>query len=438
MADPRPDAATLLQACRDAGAADAEVLVTEGTITVLSCDRGGRSRSAPRDTWAASVRVVDGRGAVGRIELSGGKRLDPRKAAQQALDRAAAASPDPADGPPVRLDVPERGLGILDLRLEAMDDEARTEVIELNLEGAEGAAEGVEPESFTYRERVQTRSFRSTNGVVAVEQSSRFELTGQVRDTRSGQVLTDSVHSRHFADVASVPLGVDLCRRLAGYGVEAPLPTGNVALLLDPIAVARLLPVLAPAFSGEVIEAGRSFLAGRLGQRIASSRLHIIDDAAAAGALETRAFDDRGVPAMPIPLLREGVCGSTYRGPRLARQRNQRPTGHERADGSLWPGNLVVRSGTRSRNMLLPDLRAHVAIADLLDLGGVDLVQGTLDLPVLALAMDGPQVVGCAGQRRLQCTITDLLSAVVHVCSDQQRIRDVDACTWILEGVALS
>ncbi|RME24693.1 MAG: hypothetical protein D6798_10605 [Deltaproteobacteria bacterium] len=437
MRDPRPDTATFLQACRDAGATDVEVLIVEGTEISMSADRNGRTRKEPAEVWEASVRVVDRRGAVGRVALTRRSRVDPGKVARRAMDRAAAASPDPDDGPAVRLDVPDRGLGILDPRLEVMDDDARVEVIESNLEGAEGAAEGIEPESFVYRERVLTRSFRSTRGVVATERSSRFELTGTVRDRRTGQVLTDAVDSRHFADVASVPLGVDLARRLAGYGVEAPLPTGNVALLLDPLAVARLLPALAPAFSGEAIEAGTSFLTGWIGQRVASSRLHILDDAAAPGALETRAFDDRGVPAMPIPLLREGVCGSTYLGPRLARRRNQRPTGHERADGSLWPGNLIVRSGTRSRNMLLPDLGAHVAIADFLDLSGVDLAAGTLDLPVMALAMDGPQVVGCAGPRRLQCAIPDLLSAVVHVCSDQERIRNVDACTWILEGIAL-
>lgn len=436
MTQPRPDVAVLLSACRDAGAVEAEALVDECEVYGVAEDTSGRSRRAPSYAWSCAVRVRDGAGREA-VVTAAGRLVDGPAALAKAAMAAAAVAPVLSDGgPALRLDVQDRGLGILDLRLPTIEDEDRVETVELNMDGARGVVDGVDPVSFVYEEQRRSRHFAATNGIAVREESSTFTLTGTLRDRRNdGLVLVDRIESRHFADVASVPLGVDLARRLAGYRVTQARSETENGVVVDPLVVAQLLPALAPAFSAERIAAGGSFLAGRLGQAIGSARLHIIDDPGLPGALRTRSFDDRGVPPMAVPLLREGVAESTYLGPRLARQRRQRPTGHERLDGSLWSGNLIVRSGTRSRNMLLPEMGPLLALVDILDLSGVDLVKGTLDLPVRAARMEGAEILGGLGVLRLQCTIEELLRSVVDVCSDQERIRDVDACTWICQGL---
>lgn len=437
MSELRAFNAGLAQAARDAGAVDVEVLSELVIRRAFQDGAQGRARGRPFRSTTVTLRVRDGRGAPGLVTATDPSPGALVELARSAVARAGAAQPDPLAGPPERLDVAERGLGIQDVRLPTIEDADRAEVPQSNVEGATGVADGIVAARFSYVEEQRERALHSSNGVIAVEPSTCFLLEGVVQDERTGVTLTDSVQSRHFADVASVPLGVDLARRLAAFRTEAAPPPGECALLLSPVAVARLLPALVPAFAAEAIEAGRSFLSGRLGQRVASARLHLIDDPGLSGALRTRAFDDRGVPPMAVPLLREGMSGGVYLGPELARSRGLRPTGHRRADGGLWPGNLVLRPGSRSRNMLLPDLGRHLAVDDFLDLDGIDLARGTLDLPVRTLVMNGPEVVGCAGVARLTCAIPTLLQAVTDLCSDQERIRDVDACTWITHGLAL-
>jgi len=437
----RSISATLTQACREAGAVEVEVLVEEvqrrGVRGGPQSVPGSRSPLRRSSELRCTVRARDERGAVGVVTATDPAPLALSELARSAVARARLAAPDPYGGAPDRLDIPDRGLGILDLRMDELEDSDRADVVRDNIEGAQGLADGVVPVRFTYVEEEIDRLIQTSAAVLATEHSCRFRLEGVVRDEQRGEELTEVVESRRFADVASMPLGVDLARKLATLRTRAELPPAPYALLLDPTAVARLLPALAPAFSAEAIAAGASFLAGRLGSRVASSKVHLIDDPGLTGALRSRAFDDRGIPPMALPLLREGLSGATYLGPELARARGQRPTGHRRADGSLWTGNLLLRAGTRTRNMLLPDLRRHVAIDDFLDLAGLDLQAGTMDVVVRALVMEGPEVVGCAGPRRLRCSVVDLLSAVVDACSDQERIRDVDACTLIVQGPTL-
>ncbi|MCB9777111.1 MAG: hypothetical protein H6742_00940 [Alphaproteobacteria bacterium] len=436
--DLRTIATALVGAAQDAGATHVEVEVRSTTRRAYEQGQRGRGRSAPAERVWCSVRVRDRRQATGLWQ--GEPRVSDTAAhlAGQALAAAAATPPDPADVRAGRLDVPDRGLGILDIRQEGITEADRAEVLEMNVEGVEGLAPGIVPVGFSYVEDRIERVFATSTGQLSTELSSRFLLRGTLRDEQAdGAELVDSIQSRHFADVASVPLGVDMARRLEGFRTPADLPTGTTTLVIDQIAVARLLTALAPAFSAIAIESGQSFVAGRLGERIGSTKLHVIDDPGLSGALHTRSFDERGVPPMAIPLLREGVVGGAYVGPAMAAARGQRPTGHSRADGSLWIGNIIQRAGTRSRNMLLPEKGVLVAVEDILDTSGIDIVAGTIDVPVRALSMDGPTVVGCAGERRLRCSIEELLLAVEDVCSDQIRIREADVSTWIVEGISL-
>ncbi len=431
MSEAKALSLSLFLAARESGASDVEVLVDEVVRRVFQEGSAGRLRGRSQAETRVHLRVRDERGGVGVATAVDPSPHGFADLARSALGRAGLATPDPLGGPPERLDVPQRGLGICDLRVPTMEDADRMDALAQSVEGLGPQVEAVR---FTYLEEQRTRVFHCSNGLNVHEASTLFSIDGLVRDRETGLESSQRLESRHFADVASVPLGVEIARRLLVQRTAVPAPP-DCALLLGPGAVARLLPALMPAFSAEAMAEGRSFLAGKMGERIGSGRIHLIDDASLSGALKTRAFDDRGVAPLPVTLLREGVLTGCHVGAARARAMGGRPTGHERADGGFDWGNLILRAGSRTRNMLLPELGEHLAIEEILGVEGVDLATGQLDLPVRVLVMSGPQVVGTAGEGRLRVGVVELLSAVVELCSDQERIRETDACTWILRGI---
>jgi predicted Zn-dependent protease len=151
--------------------------------------------------------------------------------------------------------------------------------------------------------------------------------------------------------------------------------------------------------------------------------------------MATRGFDERGVPPVSINLIKEGRAAGLYQGLGAAESVDARPSGHERTDGSIWPGNLVVRPGSRSRNMLFPDLGTFVLVAEITDAGGVDPATGEIDIGALVFVADASGELGCAGVHRLRCTTDELLSGVQRICNDQQRHGIVDTATWIVNGI---
>ena len=399
-------------------------------------DAATRTTDANPKSWSEAslqVRLFDGKGGVGLA--TGGYEGGQDVAA--VVDRAAAAmgpAPEGDTRPSPRLDVVERGLGIDDPRLPMLDEAARAEVLEWNLEGLAGT-EGLRVGRFEYTEARTQRAYASSRDFELSEGSTVFSLRGTVSSTSAPALsLTDCLRSRNFAEVGSKPLGVELGRRVLAMGKPAALPRGPTLVVLEQRAVGALLPKLLAAYSLEAMQSGESFLAGHIGRRVGNTPLHVIDDALRPGGLATRRFDSRGISALPITLLKEGVVAGWYQGTVASARSDSRSSGHEHPDGSLWMGNLICRAGTRSRNMLFPDMGEFVVIDDVLDTSGVDIATGRLVAKVRVSVWSGNRCVGYAGERTLDTTIEALFMGVQHLCNDQERHGIVDTPTWIVDG----
>ncbi|MDP6931778.1 MAG: metallopeptidase TldD-related protein [Myxococcota bacterium] len=426
----------VLECATDAGASDAEVLVRSQRTTRMS-SRAGEG-SGPHVTTEVLVRTYLPDGGVGKATGSVSGPTAAEALVTPALARARSARASKTGVVPERYDIPTSGLGLWDFRLEHITDEDRQEVVDNNDEGCRSAGSEVRCSAFVYDEKVTHRAYVASTGADAQESGTHYRLEGSAFLARDpGVCLTEVKESRLFADVGSVPMGVSLGRRLLSLKRKGRAPAGPLPLVLAPRVIAGILEHLAPAFDARLIQAGKSFLKDHLGTLIASPRVHLTDDAIMTGGLKARAFDGFGIPPIAIHLLREGVADQTYQAPEIAQTRGGRPTGHVDWDGSLWTGNLTLRPGKRSRNMIFAEMQKYLEVVDVDDFSGVNLSTGRLSLPARTIVAQGGQTEGHLGKIQLECSISELLSAVKELGNDQARYRNVDASTVVLEGIDL-
>src|SRR2546422_554017 len=109
-----------------------------------------------------------------------------------------------------------------------------------------------------------------------------------------------AIDSESLADeaLAKVRLGVD----------PRDYEPGDYTVILEPYAAADLLEMLAFDGMGALaVQEGRSWLNGRIGQKIMADSVSIIDDGLSMDGVPW-AFDFEGVPKKIVPVVRSGVA----------------------------------------------------------------------------------------------------------------------------------
>ena len=134
---------------------------------------------------------------------------------------------------------------------------------------------------------------------------------------------------------------------------------GEYPVVLDPYATADLLEMLAYDGMGALaVQEGRSWMNGRMGQRIMADSVNIIDDGMSTAGVPWP-FDFEGVPKKVVPVIASGVALSpVYDSFTAGREEGKHSTGHATPpspQGRFGPApmNLFLRAGSTSLEAMI-------------------------------------------------------------------------------------
>jgi PmbA protein len=131
-------------------------------------------------------------------------------------------------------------------------------------------------------------------------------------------------------------------RRLGARKVE----TQKVPVVFEPRTARTLLDNIFDAVHGGAVYRNESFLAGKLGERVASEKLTVIDDGTIPGLFGTSPFDDEGVPTRRTVVIENGVLRSYLLNTYTARKLGLRTTGNASrglaGNAGVGNGNLYI------------------------------------------------------------------------------------------------
>lgn len=135
------------------------------------------------------------------------------------------------------------------------------------------------------------------------------------------------------------------------------LPPGAYTVVLEPSAVADLLLFLASGFNALAVDEGRSWLTGKIGQKVVGGNITLVSDV--MHPLHQGApFDAEGYPTQRIVLIDKGVATSLVYDRVTAKKHGVSPTGHSvdpKGAYGAFPRGLVMDGDDKS----LDDLTAE-------------------------------------------------------------------------------
>jgi PmbA protein len=155
--------------------------------------------------------------------------------------------------------------------------------------------------------------------------------------------------------------------------------TVNVPVVFEPRTARSLLGHIFSAVNGDAVYRESSFLAGKLGQRVAAEHITVYDDGLLPGGFGTSPFDDEGVATRRTAVIENGVLESYLLNCYTARKLALKTTGNASRGLTGSPGvghgNLMFEPGTCSGEEIIASVSNGFYVTELMG-QGVNLVNG--------------------------------------------------------------
>ena len=139
-------------------------------------------------------------------------------------------------------------------------------------------------------------------------------------------------------------------------------------MVFDPETARSLLGHLFDAVRGDAIYRSASFLAGKLGQKVANENVTVLDDGLRPGGFGSRPFDGEGIPSSITPVVEKGVLQNYLLNCYTARKLNLQTTGNASRGIAGPPGvglkNFFMPAGPYSPEEIVQSVKSGFYVTE--------------------------------------------------------------------------
>ena len=297
----------------DGGASAAECVVREGDEFSTTVRLGQVETLKESGSKSSGVRVFFGQRAASTYS-SDFSAEGIERALKSALELAKFTSEDPFAGIP---DAAKLGSisGDLDLYHEDVYSLPGSERIEY-ARRAEKAALDTDPriknsDGGSFDAATGRKILANSHGFVGEYRRSYCSVVAvPIARDEQGNMQRDywSAGARCLATRESAEqVGKEAARRTLRRLGARKVKTAHVPVVLDPMVANSMLEHIFEGVNGDSVYRSASFLAGKLGQKIASPNMTVIDDGTMPGGFGTTPFDGEGIPTRRTVVIENGV-----------------------------------------------------------------------------------------------------------------------------------
>ncbi|HYC12068.1 MAG TPA: TldD/PmbA family protein [Nitrososphaerales archaeon] len=188
---------------------------------------------------------------------------------------------------------------------------------------------------------------------------------------------TIDLNIRSFGENESSGHGLSCSSTLSGFDPEAAGRTagehakmmeaaseadaGQYQVLLSPTVASNLVGGVVSAASAFSVDAGISYLAEKLGKKVAASSFNLTDRGVIEGGLGGRGFDDEGIPTKATPIVESGVLKSYLHNLTTSAKWKTETTGNA---GLVTPRpwNIEIGAGDGAYDEMVKEMRRGIIL----------------------------------------------------------------------------
>jgi PmbA protein len=433
-------AAEIVQQALAAGATDAECTISEGDEFSASVRLRELETLKEAGSRAAGLRILKGR-HTGSAYTSDLSAEGVRHMVRSAVELAGITTEDPHAGLPDAGDLGSIGG---DLGLYCNDVEGLATELKIDMaRRAEDAALQADPritnsEGASFDTHLGAHAFANSRGFAGAYRSSYCSLS-TVPVAREGESMERDYWFTTARGFAGLEQPEDVGRMAAQRTLRRlgarKMATQKVPVVFEPRTARTVLDNIFDAVHGGAVYRNESFLAGKLGERVASEKLTVIDDGTVPGLFGTSPFDDEGVPTRRTVVIEKGVLGSYLLNTYTARKLGLRTTGNASrglaGNAGVGNGNLYIEKGGATAEQLISGIRNGFYVTELIGFG-VNIVTGDYSRGAVGMWIRDGELAFPVSEVTIAGTLQQMLMGLEAVGSDLEFRGSMAAPTLVV------
>ncbi len=421
----------------DAGASDAECTISEGDEFSASVRMRELENLKEAGSRGAGLRIMIGTktGASYTSDLSaeGIEQL-----VKSAIELADVTTEDPHAGLP---EAEELGAIAGDLQLYSPDVEQLETALKIETaRRAEEAALSADPRIFnsegaSFDTNVGRHIFANSRGFAGEYRSTYCSLSA-IPVARDGDSMERDywyTMARGFAQLeAPEEVGRTAAQRALRRLHAVKVDTQKVPVVFEPRTARTLLDNLFEAVHGMSIYRHESFLAGKLGEKVASENVTVADDGTMPGLFGTSPFDDEGVPSRRTVVIDRGVLKNYLLNTYAARKLGMKTTGNAArgltGNAGIGHGNFYMEKGVQTPEQIIAGIPNGFYVTELMGFG-VNIVTGDYSRGAAGLWIRNGELAFAVSEVTIAGNLKDMLLGLEAAGSDLEFRGSVAAPT---------
>jgi len=436
----------LLDAAKRKGATAGEVVMAESESFAVTVRMGEVEKISQAGEKRLGVRLF-----LGNSSASASTSDISKPSVEKLIDDTVRMARVTAQDPQAGLPAPEllaRDLPELDLVDESAHGISVDEKIAIALETEKSAlafdrrinnSEGAE-----FSNQYGRVVYVNSHGFAGEYRGSTFGHSVSPVAKENGSMQRDYWYSsnRKFAKLeSSRHVGEKAARRVLRRLGARKVKTCEVPVVFDPDMAASLLRALASAINGYSLYKGASFLAGKLGTRIGSELLNVIDDGTIPGALGSRPFDAEGLPVRKKSVVEKGELKSylldTYSGKKLGMASTGNASRSAGEPPGVSPANFYLAAGQDAPEAIIGSVKNGFYVTEMIGFG-VNMVTGDYSRGAAGLWIENGALAYPVEEVTVAGNLKEMLQNIAMVGNDLELRGRVAAPTVLISRMTVA
>jgi PmbA protein len=217
--------------------------------------------------------------------------------------------------------------------------------------------------------------------------------------------------------------------------------TQKVPIVFEPTVARALIEHIFEAVNGDSVYRHASYLAGKLGEKVAGENINIIDDGTMVGGFGSSPFDGEGVPTRRTVVLDKGELKSyllnTYTAKKLALATTGNASRGLAGNPGIGSGNFYLEPGTRSPKDIIGEIKEGLFLTEFLGFG-VNLVTGDFSRGASGIWISNGELAYPVEEITVAGNLRDMFNNVTAIGSDLEFRGSVACPTIRIDGMTVA